>query len=159
MSPESPTLDDVDLALINRLMEDGRASFSDLGKAVGLSPHGAADRVRRLQRNGVITGFSARVELANVGRTLDAFIDVRLAPSTSSEAFESFALALAAVREVAFVTGRYDFELRVACRGPEDLDATVRAIRREGGAAATETRIVMRATVSAQPLPLSRTGT
>jgi Lrp/AsnC family leucine-responsive transcriptional regulator len=52
-------------------------------------------------------------------------------------------LALPAVREIAFVTGRFDYHVRVACRGADDLDATVRAIRHEG-AAATETRIVLR---------------
>ena len=152
MPADPPILDPIDAELVRLLVADARASFAELGKQVGLSPHGAADRVRRLRRNGVISGFTAIVEPASIGRGLDAFIDVRLAPSTSSDAFESFALALAAVREVAFVTGRYDFELRVACEGPEDLDRTVRAIRREGGAAATETRIIMRATASAQPL-------
>ena len=51
-------------------------SYADLGKEVGLSPHGAADRVRRLRRAGVITRFAAIIDIANVGRTLDAFIDV-----------------------------------------------------------------------------------
>jgi Lrp/AsnC family transcriptional regulator, leucine-responsive regulatory protein len=145
-------MDETDFLIISRLMANGRESYADLGKRVGLSPHGAADRVRRLEREGVITGFSATVELANVGRSVDALIDVRLLPTTSSEAFESFALALPAVREIAFVTGRFDYYVRVACHGPEDLDRTVRAIRRDGGAAQTETRIVLRATRSATPL-------
>jgi Lrp/AsnC family leucine-responsive transcriptional regulator len=53
---------------------------------------------------------------------------------------------LSAVQEVAFVTGRFDYHVRAACRDADDLDATVRAIRTEGGAAHTETRIVLRAT-------------
>jgi len=51
---------------------------------------------------------------------------------------------LPAVREMAFVTGRFDYQLRVACLDADDLDHTVRAIRGEAGAAGTETRIVMR---------------
>jgi Lrp/AsnC family leucine-responsive transcriptional regulator len=145
---ETTGLDAIDFQIVNALIRNGRASFADLGKAVGLSPHGAADRVRRLQRAGVITGFTARVALANVGRSLDAFIDVRLLPTTSSETFEAFVLGLPAVQEVAFVTGRFDYHVRVACHGADDLDQTVRAIRRQG-AAASETRIVLRAATSA----------
>ena len=137
-------LDVTDFRIINLLVQNGRISFADLGKAVGLSPHGAADRVRRLERVDVITRFTATIGLASVGRGLDAFIDVRLLPTTSSETFEAFALGLSAVQEIAFVTGRFDYHVRVACHGPDDLDQTVRAIRREGGAAQTETRIVMR---------------
>ena len=141
---ESGVLDHTDFRILNVLVQNGRASFAELGKEVGLSAHGAADRVRRLTRAGVITRFTAVVEAANIGRSLDAFIDVRLMPTTTSESFESFALDLPAVREIAFVTGRFDYPVRVACRGPHELDETVRAIRRDGGAAATETRIVLR---------------
>ena len=148
MPEQSAALDETDFQIINRLLANGRESFSDLGKAVGLSPHGAADRVRRLRSAGVITRFTAIVDLANVGRTIDAFIDVRLLPTTTSGAFESFILKLPAVQDIAFVTGRFDYQVRVACRSTEDLDRTVRAIRTDGGASLTETRIVMRAAVA-----------
>jgi Lrp/AsnC family leucine-responsive transcriptional regulator len=118
-------------------------SFADLGKEVDLSPHGAADRVRRLERAGVISGFTALVNLANVGRSLDAFIDVALLPTTPSEKFEKNVLAIPAVQEITFVTGRFDYHVRVACRSADDLDHTVRAIR-EQGVARTETRIILR---------------
>lgn len=147
---ESVAIDETAFRILNLLVRNGRASYADIGKAVGLSAHGAADRVRRLERDGVITGFTVIIEPASVGRSLDAFIDVRLLPTTSSETFEAFALALPAVREVAFVTGRFDYHVRVDCLGADDLDQTVRAIRREGGAAATETRIVLRSSAGTQ---------
>ena len=149
---ESTRLDDVDFRILNALVVNGRASYAALGQEVGLSPHGAADRVRRLQRAGIITGFTAEVSLESVGRALDAFIDVRLLPKTSSERFERFVGELPAVRELAFVTGRFDYHVRVACRDAEDLNDTVRAIRTKGGAAQTETRNVLRATPFAQTL-------
>jgi Lrp/AsnC family leucine-responsive transcriptional regulator len=139
-------LDATDHRIINALVQNGRASYASLGAGVGLSPHGVADRVRRLERAGVITGFTATVDLETVGRALDAFIDVRLLPSTRPEDFERRVRALAAVRELAFVTGRFDYHLRVACRDVDDLDQTVRAIRQDAGAAQTETRIVLRST-------------
>ena len=141
---ESTALDATDFRIVGLLAGDGRMTFAALGAEVGLSPHGAADRVRRLLAGGVITGFTARVDQARIGRSLDAFIDVRLSATTPPERFEQGVLALDAVREVAFVTGRFDYQLRVACRDADDLDRTVRALRAEHGAAHTETRIVLR---------------
>jgi Lrp/AsnC family transcriptional regulator, leucine-responsive regulatory protein len=139
-------MDEIDDRILGILATNGRASFAAIGEQVGLSPHGAADRVRRLERDGVITGYSARIDPAGVGRSLDAFIDVRLLPTTDSEEFEQRVARLDSVREVAFLTGRFDFQLRVACRDADDLNDTVRAIRRDAGAAGTETRIVLRST-------------
>jgi Lrp/AsnC family transcriptional regulator, leucine-responsive regulatory protein len=139
-------MDEIDDRILGILATNGRASFAAIGEEVGLSPHGAADRVRRLERDGVITGYAARIDPAGVGRSLDAFIDVRLLPTTDSEEFEQRVARLASVREVAFLTGRFDFQLRVACRDADDLNDTVRAVRREAGAAGTETRIVLRST-------------
>lgn len=146
---ESTALDATDFRILEVLLQNGRTSFAALGEHVGLSPHGAADRVRRLERGGVITGYTAAVALANVGRGLDAFIDVRLSASKSPDEFESFVASLPAVQELAFVTGRFDYLIRVACEDADDLDRTVRAIRREG-ASVTETRIVLRARASSQ---------
>ena len=139
-------MDEIDDRILGILATNGRASFAAIGEEVGLSPHGAADRVRRLERDGVISGYAARIDPAGIGRSLDAFIDVRLLPTTDSEEFEQRVARLDSVREVAFLTGRFDFQLRVACRDADDLNDTVRAVRREAGAAGTETRIVLRST-------------
>jgi Lrp/AsnC family transcriptional regulator, leucine-responsive regulatory protein len=141
---EHVVLDDTDFRIIDELVRNGRASFASLGGLVGLSPHGAADRVRRLTRAGVITGFTAVVDLERVGRAIDAFIDVRLQPSVRPEDFEAEIGRIHGVRELAFVTGRFDYHLRVACADVDELDHIVRAVRQEAGAAHTETRIVLR---------------
>jgi Lrp/AsnC family leucine-responsive transcriptional regulator len=137
-------LDDIDHRILSLLSTNGRASFASIGAEVGLSPHGTADRVRRLERDGVITGYTAKVDLGSVGRSLDALIDIRLLPNTDPEHFERLVAGLPAVREMVFLTGRFDYQLRVACRDADELNQTIRRIRRDGGAAGTETRIVMR---------------
>jgi Lrp/AsnC family leucine-responsive transcriptional regulator len=137
-------MDPIDRQIIERLRANGRASFASIGAKVGLSPHGTADRVRRLERDGVITGYVAKIDPGTVGRSMDALVDVRLLPSTDPDGFERLVAKLPAVRELVFLTGRFDYQLRVACRDADDLDRTVRAVRRDGGVAGTETRIVMR---------------
>ena len=130
------------------------ASYKEIADQVGLSPHAVAERVKRLERKGVIQGYTARVDLQELGRTVSAYIDVRLQPATAPETFEKLAFSLPALQHLAFVTGRFDYSILLACSSTVDLDETVRELRRRGGVAATETRIVMRAfDRSTMPLP------
>jgi Lrp/AsnC family transcriptional regulator, leucine-responsive regulatory protein len=142
---EHVVLDETDFRIVDELVRNGRVSFASLGATVGLSPHAAADRVRRLTRAGVITGFTAVVDLERIGRAVDAFIDVRLQPATRPEDFEARIRKVGHVRDLAFVTGRFDYHVRVTCADIDELDETVRAVR-DAGAAQTETRIVLRST-------------
>lgn len=137
-------IDEIDHRILSRLSTNGRASFASIGAEVGLSPHGTADRVRRLERDGVITGYSARIDPSRTGRSLEALVDIRLLHSTDPADFERLVATLSAVTEMTFVTGRFDFQLRVACRDADELNWTIRTIRSDAGAAGTETRIIMR---------------
>jgi Lrp/AsnC family leucine-responsive transcriptional regulator len=71
-------------------------------------------------------------------------VDLRLSSGTDPDEFERAASKLPAIREVSFVTGPFDYQLRVACIDANDLDHTIRALRRKAGAAHTETRIILR---------------
>ena len=119
-------------------------SWQDLGAAVGLSANAAADRVRRLRRAGVITGFVALVDPAAGGRVLVALVGVTLARGTDSDAFAAAADRLEPVTEVLHLSGEPDYQLRVACRDTAELDALLRTLRNRLGAADTETTIVLR---------------
>jgi Lrp/AsnC family leucine-responsive transcriptional regulator len=99
--------------------------------------------VRRLVESGVITSFVANVDFGAIGRGLEALVDLRLGSNADPDAFERRCTELPSVRELTFLTGRFDYQLRASCQDADDLDHTVRALRR-AGAAVTETRIIMR---------------
>ncbi|MFC0006808.1 Lrp/AsnC family transcriptional regulator [Micromonospora siamensis] len=67
-------MDDMDWALLRELQADARLSFSELSRRVHLSPPAVAERVRRLEESGVITGYHAHVDLARAGRAVVALI-------------------------------------------------------------------------------------
>ena len=147
----STSLDPTDRLILSELIRNGRATYKELGELAGLSPHAVAPRVRRLVEAGIVVDFTATIDYGAVGRGLDALIDVRLLSTAKPEDFEAAVAELPAVRELSFVTGRFDYELRAACLDADDLDHTVRALRR-AGAAATETRIVMRTEAYRRPV-------
>jgi Lrp/AsnC family leucine-responsive transcriptional regulator len=137
-------MDVVDSEILRLLREDGRLSWRDLGAAVGLSANAAADRVRRLRRAGVITGFVAVVDPAAGGRRLEALVGVTLAAGTDSDAFAVAVSRLEPVTEVLHLTGSPDYQLRVSCRDTAELDVLLRTLRLRAGAADTETTIILR---------------
>jgi Lrp/AsnC family transcriptional regulator, leucine-responsive regulatory protein len=137
-------VDAVDSEILRELVRNARISYRDLGAKVGLSANAAAERVRRLRRDGVITGFTATVDAAAGGRRLVALIDVRLAAAGTNEEFEHAVGALEPVTDAVHVTGRFDYQLRVACRDTAELDRLLRHLKREGGVVETETRLVLR---------------
>jgi Lrp/AsnC family transcriptional regulator, leucine-responsive regulatory protein len=137
-------MDELDSEIVRLLREDGRLSWRDLGAAVGLSANAAADRVRRLRRTGVITGFAALVDPAAGGRRLEALVGVTLAPGTDSDGFAVAVSRLEPVTEVLHLAGSPDYQLRVSCRDTAELDVLLRALRLRAGAADTETTIILR---------------
>lgn len=152
---ETSVIDDIDRHILGILSENSRASFTDLGHSVGLSPNAAAERVRRLLERGIVTRFSITVDQRAMGRGLEALVDVRLLSTTDPDHFERTVAELSSVRELLFLTGRFDYQVRIACQDAEDLDATVRVLRQRAGAAATETRILLRARAFAPAPPTS----
>jgi Lrp/AsnC family transcriptional regulator, leucine-responsive regulatory protein len=137
-------LDDIDREILRRLADNGRLSYAKLSAAVRLSPNAVAERVRRLADNGVITGVHAAIDPAALGKPLTALIDVRLTPTGTPDQLEQAAAAIDGIQEIAFLTGRFDFQLRAACRDPTDLDRLLRQLRATAEVAETETRLVLR---------------
>ncbi|WP_035855914.1 Lrp/AsnC family transcriptional regulator [Cryptosporangium arvum] len=73
------TLDDIDWRILDELQQDGRLSFNELGRRIHLSSPAVAERVRRLQDAGVVTGYRAVVDPQRAGYGITAFIQMRCA--------------------------------------------------------------------------------
>jgi len=134
MTAEKVSLDKIDREILGILQFDGRITWQTLGDRVHLSPNAVADRVRRLTKAGVITGFGVHINQAALGRSLEAIIDARM-PHT--QGFDDALVKRDDVQWAAHVTGESDVKLAVACDGTAGLDAVLRWLQREG---ATETR-------------------
>lgn len=70
-------MDELDWRILAELQQDGRISYSALARRVNLSPPAVAERMRRLEETGVISGYQARVDPAKVGLPMTAFVQMR----------------------------------------------------------------------------------
>lgn len=104
-------LNNLDRKILQVLQQDGRISFTDLGKQVGLTTTPCIERVRKLEREGYIRGFSAILDAQKLEVGLVVFVQVRL-NRTHKQTFEDFRRQvqhLPEVQECYLVTGNFDF--------------------------------------------------
>ena len=147
-------VDDTDRAILLALQDNARVNFRELAAEVGLSPNATADRVRRLERRGIISGYTAIVDPAAAGRKLTALVDVRLREGTPPEHFEPLVRGLDVVDDCAHVTGPFDYQLRVTVADVGELDKLIRLLKAKGNVVQTDTRIALRTVVRrAGPAP------
>jgi Lrp/AsnC family transcriptional regulator, leucine-responsive regulatory protein len=146
MTDESKVLDPTDLRIAALLENQGRMSWRELGEAVHLSSSSVGERVRRLERLGVITGYRAAIDPASLGRAMRAVIEVQLRPEVEPDRFEDLLTERSEVTFAAYVTGAADYAVLVDCAGAEGLDAFTRWCK-ANGAAHTESRVVLRRVV------------
>jgi len=104
-------LDRIDLKILDILQRDGRISITDLAEKISLSATPCSERVKRLEREGVITGYHARVNPAALGLNLLVFLEIRLS-AKSGDVFDKVKQELLYVPEVMechLVSGDFDY--------------------------------------------------
>ncbi len=137
-------LDSIDRILVERLQADGRATQLELAQAVGLSQPAVAERIRKLEQRGVITGYAARVDAARLGKDVTAFIGVTVDHPRHFDAFAARVRALDDVLECHRVAGEDSYLLKVKTANTASLDALlVGTLRTIPGVTRTHTTIVL----------------
>jgi len=117
-----PSLDLLDRKIIGELMADGRVPFAVLGRRVNLSSPAVAERVRRLEQAGVITGYRAEVNPRALGYQLTAIIRVKPVGGQLGR-IQDLAAQIPEVSECHRITGEDCFYLTVHLRSIDDLSA------------------------------------
>jgi Lrp/AsnC family leucine-responsive transcriptional regulator len=106
-----PVLDRTDRRILSLLQSDGRIAGVELAEKVGLSPTATGERLKRLSREGFITGYRATLDPLKLGLNLLVFVEVYL-DKTTPDAFERFAAAVKRAPEVLechMVAGGFDY--------------------------------------------------
>ncbi|HEY7017986.1 MAG TPA: Lrp/AsnC family transcriptional regulator [Gaiellaceae bacterium] len=114
------TIDETDRKILGELQQNARISFAELGRRVSLSSPAVAERVQRLERAGVITGYRAELDPRALGYPLTAIVRVKPAPGRLAKIPE-LALELPEVGECHRITGEDCFYLKVHLRSIEEL--------------------------------------
>ncbi|MGA8009435.1 MAG: winged helix-turn-helix transcriptional regulator [Thiomonas sp.] len=115
-------LDRIDRRILDILQRDGRISMTELAGEVGLSASPCTERVKRMERTGVISGYHARVNPEALGKTLLVYVEIKLA-TKSGDVFETVRkelLHMPEVMECHLVSGGFDYLVKFRLRGMKE---------------------------------------
>jgi Lrp/AsnC family leucine-responsive transcriptional regulator len=149
-STDGAGIDDTNRRLLAELQADARISLAELGRRVGLSSPAVAERLGRLERDGVILGYHARIDPRALGFALSAVIRVRPAPRQLKQV-ATVAQESAEVVECRRITGEDCFVMLAHVRGVEHLEELIDRFAAHGQ---TTTSIVQSAPVAPRGIDL-----
>lgn len=135
--------DDLDDQIIALLREDGRRTYASIGREIGLSTPAVQRRVERLEAAGIITGYTVQIDQRALGHGLQAFIELRMAGTTTVEAIWDAAEGIGEVEAIYTIAGETDAIIHVRVRDVAHLQDVIADLRHRQQVTGTRTRIVL----------------
>ena len=115
-------MDDLDSKILGALMADGRITWSDLAARCEVSSPAISERVRRLEKRGIIQGYRVMVDPVQLGYDITAFVAVVLEHPDHRQGFLDYVQITPAIQECHHVAGDGDYLLKVRCGKMADLE-------------------------------------
>ena len=136
-------LDQTDHKIIELLSQNARRTMADIGERVSLSASAVTRRIERLERSGVIAGYTVVVDHRKAGRPIQAFTEVRYAGTADLKEIKDTAIQLPEVQAVFTTAGDPDALVWLQVPDVERLGQVIEQLRRRGRVTGTKTLIVL----------------
>ena len=138
----TPAVETTDRLILSLLATDGRMSFTDLGKATGLSTSAVHQRVKRLESRGLIRGYGAQVDHEQLGRPLTAFISITPIDPSQPDDYPERLVDIVEIESCWSVAGEESYILKIRVPTPADLENLLARVRAAANVS-TRTTIVL----------------
>ena len=136
-------LDEIDLQILDLLRSDARRTISDIAATVNLSAAPVKRRIDRMERLGVIAGYTVLVNEAKMGRSIDAFAELRIPGTASIDEIVGAVVGIAEVTEVFTLAGDPDALVRIRIDDVDHLKQVINHLRLSGTFTGTKTLMVL----------------
>jgi Lrp/AsnC family transcriptional regulator, leucine-responsive regulatory protein len=143
VAEDTPEIDATDLEIIELLRADARRTLADVAERVSLSAPAVKRRVDRLERDGVIKGYTVLVDHALLGRPLQAFTELRFAGNLPVDQIAGIAEGIPEVQTIFTTAGDPDALAWIRVRDVDDLKRVIDLLRRSGRVTGTKTLMVL----------------
>jgi Lrp/AsnC family leucine-responsive transcriptional regulator len=143
VAEDTPEIDATDLEIIDLLRADARRTLADVAERVSLSAPAVKRRVDRLERDGVIKGYTVLVDHALLGRPLQAFTELRFAGNLPVDQIAGIAEGIPEVQTIFTTAGDPDALAWIRVRDVDDLKRVIDLLRRSGRVTGTKTLMVL----------------
>jgi Lrp/AsnC family transcriptional regulator, leucine-responsive regulatory protein len=150
-------VEEINRMIVTLLSRDGRMSFTELARQTGLSVSAAQQRVRRLERRGVISGYAAVVDPDQAGLPLTAFVSIKPFDPAAPDDAPARLAHLPAIEACHSVAGEESYILKLRVASPAALEDLLQQIR-AAASVSTRTTIVLSTPYENRPLDLLASG-
>ena len=137
-------MDKLDYRILNILKENGRETASDISKAIHLSVSAVLDRIKKMEEAGIIKGYTVRVDAKALGNDVTALMEISLEHPRFHDSFTEVILEHPNILDCYYLTGDYDFVLKISCSSSDELESIHRTINSIPGVSATRTHFVLK---------------
>lgn len=137
------TLDSLDRHILSLLQENCKLPLNKIGERIGLSAPSVVERIKKLEENGIIRGYTAVLDARKLGKDITAFIGVSIHHPKLIRTFEKEIDRFEEVQECHHVTGEYTLLLKIKTDNTSGLEELLRQIRSIDGVDRTETTVVL----------------
>lgn len=147
-------IDEIDAKILTILQENARISNADIARAVGMAPSAVLERVRKLERKGVVTGYEARIDPESVGLGLTAFTFVKTEEPVGATDTGQALAAIPGVLEVHYAAGSAAYLIKVRVASPKALADLLKQIGRLPTVRDTNSTVVLQTVKESGALPI-----
>ncbi|WP_240311712.1 Lrp/AsnC family transcriptional regulator [Nocardioides houyundeii] len=147
----TPEVEATDRKILGLLAADGRMSYTDLGRATGLSTSAVHQRVKRLESRGLIKGYGATIDHVQTGLPLTAFVSIRPFDPAQPDDYPQRLEQITEIESCWSVAGEESYILKVRVATPADLENLLARIRHAGNVS-TRTTIVLSTPFESRPV-------
>ncbi|MCK9409125.1 MAG: Lrp/AsnC family transcriptional regulator [Bacteriovoracaceae bacterium] len=150
-------LDDIDITLLDILQKNGRTRRNDLAQAVDLSIPSVSERLKKLEENGIIIGYTTIIDPKKVGKDITAFITVTVDSSKHYNSFLDHAKTTDEILEIHSVTGTGTHLIKIRTENTSSLEKLLSKIQAWSGIVNTTTSIVLSTMKETNKLKINKT--
>ena len=136
-------MDDIDKKILRLLQKNARITISDLSSEIALSMPAISERLKKLEASGVIKQYAAILDPALLNKHLMSQIFIRLEKPLYCDAFTDFVKQENEIQECFYITGEFDYSLKIVTENTKTLEQLLHKIKNQPGIANTKTLVVL----------------
>ena len=139
-------MDLIDIKILEVLQEYARVSISDLSKKVNLSLSAVSERLKKLENSKIISKYTVILEPKLMGKDLSVIISIGLESTSDTQSFLDFVQSEPEILECHYITGEYDYMLKVTTTNTHTLEMIMNRIKSFNGIKRTQTNVILSTT-------------
>lgn len=143
-------MDDIDKKILRNLQKNARMTISDLSSEIALSMPAISERLKKMEASGVIKQYTVILDPAMLNKHLMALMFVRFENPSHGDAFADFAKSEVEIKECFYITGDFDYSLKIITENTHTLELLLTRIKNQSGIVKTQT-IVILSTITDNP--------